>query len=122
MPFSFTACYFIICCPHVSEQIVNLYTDAGCGSIATVGPITYKDFSIPIGCTNTGSDASLTSLTADCNPGQYMYCSLCAVVECRTVPQTLQTCLQHQTFRFPSCFHVRSLPVSVLMHASLTLN
>jgi hypothetical protein len=80
--------FAIVCCPHASEQIVNLYTDAGCGSVATVGSITYKDFSIPIGCTNTGTDASTTSLTADCNPGQLIFLFFAHVKFCSD-PQTL---------------------------------
>jgi hypothetical protein len=68
----------IVRCSDVSEQIVTLYTDDGCGTVATVGSNIYKDFKIPIGCTNTGSDASLTSTTADCNPGQFMLVVLCA--------------------------------------------
>jgi hypothetical protein len=66
------SCLETFCRPHVSEQIVTLYTDTGCNTVATVGENTYKDFVFPIGCTNSGSDASRTSQTADCNPGQFI--------------------------------------------------
>ena len=70
--------------PDAPEQIVTLYSDAGCGEVAVKDSITYKDFVFPAGCTNTGSGTLRVGLTADCSPGWFtvpfaLACPSCAV-------------------------------------------
>lgn len=50
---------------------MTLYTDNGCGTVATVSGTVYQDTVIPLGCTNSGSGNQTVGLTADCNPGRF---------------------------------------------------
>ena len=110
-----TPCSQQLFASHSFEQIVTLYTDTGCSSVATAGSVTYKDFAIPLGCTNTGSGITTVGTTADCNPGQFL---LPLLLVCHVSKVTFMLAASHLSVSFMfSCS-----PPSPLLTASADSN